>query len=178
MNANVVKMVMIGEILRSHGVRGAVKIRATTENPARFSLLKKVQLERNGAPLGEYAIERVQPRQKDVLVKFYGIDDYNQAEKLRGAVVMIPRQECLPTGEDEFYQFEIIGLPVYTTGGMHLGEVAEIYALPANDVWVIRKEGQEALIPAIKPVVQIVDLINRRIVVVPVPGLLEDQKGD
>jgi 16S rRNA processing protein RimM len=176
MNANDVKMVMIGEILRSHGVRGVVKIRATTDDPARFFLLKKVLLERNTASLGEFAIERVQPRPKDVLVKFYGIDDYDQAEKLRGAAVMIPRQECLPKGEGEFYQFEIVGLPVYTTAGTHLGEVAEIYALPANDVWVIRKEGQEALIPAIKPVVQTVDLINQRIVVAPIPGLLDDQK--
>ena len=177
MNANAVKMVMIGEILRSHGVSGVVKIRATTDDPARFFLLKKVLLERNAAPIGEYAIERVQPRPKDVLVKFYGIDDCNQAEKLRGAVVMIPRQDCLPTGEDEFYQFEIVGLPVYTTAGIHLGEVAEIYALPGNDVWVIRKQGQETLIPAVKSVVQSVDLINWRIVVRPIPGLLEDQKS-
>lgn len=174
MSAHKIHTVMIGQVVRSHGLRGTVKIRATTDHPERFSLLEKVLLQRDSIPLGEYAIEQVQFHKQGLLIKFSGIDDVNQAEKLRGAEVMIPREECLPTEESQFYHFEIIGLPAYTTSGVHLGEIVDIYALPANDVWVIRNEGHELLIPAIKSVINEVDLENRRVVITPIPGLLEE----
>lgn len=173
-------MVTVGEIMRSHGLRGVVKIRAATDNPERFSLLRKVQLQRDSASLGDYVIERVQLGKKGIFVKFRGINDCDQAEKLRGARLMIPRQECLPTEEDQFYQFEIIGLPAYTTSGVHVGEIVDIYATPANDVWVVRNPGQpghESLIPAIKSVIKDVDFKNRRVIVAPIPGLLEDTEA-
>jgi 16S rRNA processing protein RimM len=172
-------MVMIGEIVRSHGVQGTVKIRATTDNAERFSLLKKVRLQRNSTTLGEYVIEQLRIANEEVYVKFGGVNDRDQAEQLRGAALMIPREECLPTAEDQFYHFDLIGLPAYTIAGEPLGEIVDIYAMPGNDVWVIRdldRSGHETLIPAIKSVIKEVDLKNRRVVITPIPGLLDEQE--
>ncbi len=174
MSANEPQMVMIGEIVRSHGLRGTVKVRATTEDPQRFSLLAKVQLQRDALILGEYLIERVQIGHDEVFVKFHGITDRNQAEQLRGAGVMIPRQARLPAAPDQFYHFEIIGLPAYTAAGEPIGEIVNIETFPAHDVWVIRHGNQERLVPAVKSFIKEVDLQNRRVVITPIPGLLED----
>jgi ribosomal 30S subunit maturation factor RimM len=46
MNTNEPQMVMVGEIVRPHGLAGAVKVRATTDDPQRFSLLEEMKLER------------------------------------------------------------------------------------------------------------------------------------
>jgi 16S rRNA processing protein RimM len=177
MRATETQMVMIGEILRSHGLRGVVKIRATTDDPQRFFLLQRVQLQRDSRTLGEYTLERVQVGNDGVFVKFHGISNRHEADQLRGTQVMISRAECLPTEPDQFYTFDIIGLPVYTITGIHLGEIVGIEAFPANDVWVVRNpdsSGQEWLIPAIKSVIQQVDLKNRRVVIEPIPGLLNE----
>ena len=165
---------MIGEIVRSHGLAGVVKVRATTDDPQRFSLLEKVSLQRGEHQLGEFAIEAMQIGKAGVLLKLRGVNDRDSAEQLRGAGLMIAREECLPTGADQFYLFDIIGLPVYTEAGELVGEIIDIGTYPANDVWVVRRGAQEKLIPAIKSVIQKVDLTNGRVVITPIPGLLED----
>jgi 16S rRNA processing protein RimM len=167
-------MVMIGEITRPHGLSGVVKVRATTDDPGRFALLQQVLLQRGEKRLGEFAIEAVQFGKAEVFLKFHGVNDRDSAEQLRGASLMIAREECLPTGPDQFYLFDIIGLPVYTAAGELIGEIVDIETYPANDVWVVRREQQEKLIPAIKSVIQEVDLKNGRVVITPIPGLLED----
>jgi 16S rRNA processing protein RimM len=164
---------MIGEIVRSHGLRGAVKVRAAADEPKQLSLLRKVRLQRGAQALGEYAIEKLQTGSGGFFIKFCGVNDRDQAELLRGAELLIAREECLPTAAGQFYQFEIIGLPVYTSSGEFIGEIAGIERHPANDVWVIGNGKEEKLIPAINTVVQEVDLSNRRVIINPIPGLLE-----
>jgi 16S rRNA processing protein RimM len=174
MNTNEPQMVMVGEIVRPHGLAGAVKVRATTDDPQRFSLLEKVQLQRDGRPLGEYLIERAQIGNNEVFVKFRGIDDRNQAETLRDASLVIPVEARLSAEKDRFYHFEIIGLRAYTEAGESIGEIVGIETFPAHDVWVIRHGAQERMVPAIKAFIKEVDLQNRRVVITPIPGLLED----
>lgn len=174
MKTNEPQMVMVGEIVRPHGLAGAVKVRATTDDPQRFSLLEKVELERGGRTLGEYRLERVQIGNGEVFVKFHGVDDRNQAEALRGAGVMIPRAAAVPAPADHYYHFEIIGLPVYSEAGEPLGEIVRVEAFPAHDVWVIRRGGRERLVPAVAAFIKAVDVQNRRVVMAPIPGLFDD----
>jgi 16S rRNA processing protein RimM len=174
MNTNEPQMVMVGEIVRPHGLAGMVKIRATTDDPQRFALLEKVQLQRDGHPLGEYRLERLQIAGNAVLAKFHGVNDRNQAETLRGAGLMIPAAARLPAEQDRFYHFEIIGLPAYTEAGEFIGEIVAIETFPGHDVWVIRCGAQERMVPAVKAFIKEVDLPNRRVVITPITGLLED----
>lgn len=174
MNTNEPQMVMVGEIVRPHGLAGAVKVRATTDDPQRLSLLEEVKLERDGRTLGEYRVERVQIGAGEVFVKFQSVDDRNQAETLRGASLMIPRAARLPAPADQYYHFEIIGLPAYSQTGELLGEIVAIEAFPAHDVWVIRHGQNARLVPAVKAFIKEVDVQNRRVVIAPIPGLFED----
>jgi 16S rRNA processing protein RimM len=174
MNANEPQMVMVGEIVRPHGLAGAVKVRATTDDVQRFSLLEEVKLQRDGRTLGEYRVERVQIGNAEVFVKFQGVDDRNQAETLRGAGLMISREARVPAPVDQYYYFEIIGLPAYSEAGEPLGEIVDIETFPAHDVWVIRHGDRERLVPAVKAFIKDVDVQNRRVVIAPIPGLFED----
>ncbi len=168
--------VTVGIILRPHGLRGMVKVRPLTDDPNRYFDLKKVGLHQKGRRLGEFSIERVEmSAPQSLLVKFRGRDSINDVEALRGAELRIPRAECLPTASDQFYHFDLIGLPVQTTAGRALGTVSSIMEHPGNDVWVVHDaEHNELLIPAIASVVKEVDLEKKRIVVAPLPGLFEE----
>jgi len=168
------QLVMIGEIVRSHGLRGTVKVRIVAEME-QFSRLQKVQLQRGAQRLGEYVIERVQTGNDGLFIKFLGVNDRDQAELVRGAQMMIGLEECLPAAPGQFYLFEIIGLPVFTASGQPVGEIVDIARNAANDVWVIRNGEEEKLIPAIDAVVQKVDLPNRRVIINPIPGLLDEE---
>jgi 16S rRNA processing protein RimM len=167
------QLVMIGEIVRSHGLRGAVKVRAVAEME-QFSRLQKAQLQRGTQELGEYVIERVQTGNDGLFIKFQGVNDRDQADLVRGAQMMIGFEECLPAAPGQFYQFEIIGLAVFTASGQPVGEIVEVARYPANDVWVVRNGEEEKLIPAVDAVVQKVDMPNRRVIINPIPGLLDE----
>src|SRR5437867_3186311 len=78
-----------------------------------------------------------------------------------------------PPAEDEFYYHEVVGFRVETTGGEPLGAVAETFTTGLNDVWVVRGSGREHLIPVIADVVRALDRATRRIVIEPLPGLLD-----
>ena len=65
------------------------------------------------------------------------------------------------------------GFEVTTNDGRRLGTVTETFSTGANDVWVVRDAEREHLIPAIADVVRAIDRDGRRIVIEPMPGLLD-----
>jgi 16S rRNA processing protein RimM len=90
-----------------------------------------------------------------------------------GARVLVLQADLPPPGDDEFYYHELEGFAVATTDGQALGSIVETFATGANDVWVVRDGRREYLIPVIADVVRSIDRDGRRIVIEPIPGLLE-----
>jgi len=78
-----------------------------------------------------------------------------------------------PPAADEFYYHEVEGFRVETTDGTYLGTVDETFSTGLNDVLVVRNADREHLIPVITDVIRAVDRNDRRIVIEPMPGLLE-----
>jgi 16S rRNA processing protein RimM len=62
---------------------------------------------------------------------------------------------------------------VITSEGKEIGRVAEIMETGSNDVYVVRGQGKEYLIPAIKDVILSVDLWSGAIIITPMEGLLD-----
>jgi 16S rRNA processing protein RimM len=163
------RYLVIGKVLAPWGLRGEVKIEILTDWPDRFALLERVHL---GAELRPYALERFRLHKGKAILKLGDCESREAAEGLRGQFVQIPVEEAMPLGEDEYYEYQIIGLGVWTREGEHLGQVREVIYTGANDVYVVGDEGQEILIPAIEDVVLEVDLEGRRIIVELMEGLI------
>ncbi|MGH7906634.1 MAG: ribosome maturation factor RimM, partial [Candidatus Binataceae bacterium] len=72
-----------------------------------------------------------------------------------------------------FYYFQAIGCDVITTGGQALGQIEEIFSNGANDIMVVRDGKSELLIPVIADVIRAIELEQRRIIIEPIPGLLD-----
>jgi len=108
-----------------------------------------------------------------LLLAFTGITDRNAAEALAGHRILVAEADLPPLGADEFYHHELVGFAVDTIGGEHLGAVVETFSTGLNDVWVVRDAAREYLIPVIADVVRTIDRDARRIVVDPIPGLLD-----
>ncbi len=102
-----------------------------------------------------------------------GITDPNLAEPLKGKNVFADERDLPPPSPDEFYFRDVIGCEVFLTDGRRIGAVEEIIATGANDVFVVRDEGKEVLVPVIADVVKQIDVAARRVVIEAVPGLLD-----
>jgi 16S rRNA processing protein RimM len=119
------------------------------------------------------SVEGMRFHQQLLLLKLEGCNDRNDAEELRDLLVQIPIDEAAPLEEGEYYHFQLIGVEVMTESGEGLGRVTEVLETGANDVYVVRGSRGEVLIPAIESVVRELDLETNRMVVSPLPGMLD-----
>lgn len=152
----------IGEIVAPRGVHGEVKVNIETDDPERFHALDTVYL---GDALTPFEVERVRLFKGQALLQLEGIENRNQAERLRNTPVYVSIEDALPLGKDQYYYHQIEELPTFTTEGERLGYVAEIIRTGSNDVYVIRGGQKEILLPVIEGVIQEIDIEEGRIIV-------------
>jgi 16S rRNA processing protein RimM len=108
-----------------------------------------------------------------VLLKLEDIGDRDTAAALRGAEVEVATQEAVSLPKGQYYWHQVIGLRVEdATSHELLGEVTDIIETGANDVYVVRGQKGEILVPAIKDVVKQIDPAAGRMVIQPLPGML------
>jgi len=173
----------IGIVVKPQGIRGEVRVLPTTFDSSRFALLigdsVTLQMPSGGGGKSEVLYKILSARQHKglVIVKFEGIDDRNAAETLVNGVIVIPAEKSLPLEADEYYVRDLVGLAVELENGEKIGVISRIINTNANDVYVIEEteseEGGSFMIPAIKDVVQLVDMQGGRVVIRLMDGLRE-----
>jgi 16S rRNA processing protein RimM len=158
---------VVGRIAKAHGIRGEVAIDVVSDEPSRFAAGARVHA-------GErmLTVSASRPHQGRLLVLFDEVPDRSAAEMLAGAELTIPSEEARAL-EDEwsFYPHQLEGLTVTDEEGHELGTMARVEESPASDLWVVRADGRDVLVPAVRDIVVRVDLDGRTIVLRPPEGL-------
>lgn len=169
-------LVVIGRVLRAHGLRGDVLVDVRTDEPARRFTVGAVL--RRGDGTGALTVETASPHNDRMRVRFAEAGDRTAAEALRGVELVMDSGDLPPsTDADDVHDLELIGSSVVTTDGTEVGTVTDVLH-PAQDVLVIaRPDGGEVLVPFVAALVPVVDLAGRRLVVDPPPGLLGDEEA-
>jgi 16S rRNA processing protein RimM len=141
-----------------------------TEFPERFRDTRRLFL---GVPPRPYAVRRARVQGGILLLLLEGVETPQAAEALRGQEVLVAAEDAVPLPPGRFYWHQVLGLEVREEGGRLLGAVADIIETGANDVYVVRDEGRELLIPAIRDVVLAIEPEAGRMTVRLLPGLEE-----
>jgi 16S rRNA processing protein RimM len=166
------ELITVGRILRPQGRRGEVRVEPLTDDPARLAALTDCYLVPPDA--GEpRRIETVRFQGAMPVVKLAGTDSIDAAEALTGRLVAIPREAARPLPPDHFYAFDLVGCRVRTPEGRPLGVIEDVSPGPAHDLWVVRADARQWLLPAVTAIVERVDLTERVVVVRPPEGLVE-----
>jgi 16S rRNA processing protein RimM len=163
----------VGEIVKAQGIRGELKVIPLTDNPKRFGRLRRVFFRRVGEWQERY-IQGYRMIKEFVLIKFDGINDLTAAEDLGRGLIYIPREERPIPPAGRYYFDQILGLKVFTVTGEFLGVVDQIFQTGANDVYSVKLEDRQVLIPALKSVVRRIDLEKGELLVELPAGLMED----
>lgn len=162
----------VGVITTTHGIKGEVKVYPTTDDINRFKNLKQVILD-TGKEHIELEVEGVKFFKQLVILKFKGIDNINEIEKYKGKDLLVTRENAIKLNKDEYFVYDIIGSTVITDQEEELGELVEVLATGANDVYVVKtKEGKEILLPSIKECILDIDIVKKFIKVHVMEGLL------
>jgi 16S rRNA processing protein RimM len=115
----------------------------------------------------EIAIEEATQHGATVIAKLAGLDVREDAARLKGAEVSVPRDALPPAGEDEFYWDDLVGLELVNLQDEALGQVTEVFSNGAHDILRVEQEDgpkkRERLVPFVDAVVREVSLKERRI---------------
>jgi 16S rRNA processing protein RimM len=162
----------VARIVRPHGVQGELSVTPTLD----VDLDTLVGEEAWVVPPVRIAegrtLDSVRPGPKGTLVKLSGIDDVDAARACANKALSIHRS--LVPAEALVAEFDPVGCAVRDAERGSLGTIEEVIITGANDVWVVRGEYGEVLIPVIEDVIAEVGEEERVIHVRLLPGLIEE----
>ncbi len=158
----------LGRVVRSHGLRGQVVVEPA---PGMVPVPEGVRtVHARGSVECVLTLDRAQPVGKSLVFRFEELARREESDPLRGCELWIPRSEVqLPEGE--VFTAELVGSRVVLADGLELGVLQEVWSTGANDVYVVRGERGEWLLPATAEVVLDVDVVAHRVTVRLLPGM-------
>lgn len=173
MNRRGSSTVEVGEITGPHGVRGEVKLKSRLVGNLQLGEVSDVYLVLPGGEEIKKKLLNARCGPKGPLLAIEGVNNRDDAEKLRGTVVRVDAGLLPPEGEGEYYWLDIIGLKVVTADNEEIGEITRLMEGPGQDLLVVNREGREVMVPFVEPVVVRVDMEQGRVIIDPPDGLLD-----
>lgn len=172
------KLLKVGVISSTHGLKGEVKVFPTTDDVKRFRQLKEVLLDA-GDEKPVLQIEQVKFFKQFVILKFKGIDDIEDVQKYKGKDLLVTRENAVELKKDEYFIADLIGVSVISDDNSLRGILKDVIHTGANDVYVIDLEdGRQLLLPAIKECVLMVDLDENIMKIHVLDGLLDNEVAE
>jgi 16S rRNA processing protein RimM len=169
--------VHVGYVVRAHGLRGAVRVRPSSERaPATAATLTTAgQVFLDDRP---FVLRKARVDKEELIVELEQVDDRDQAEALRGRVLTVAREALPQLAEDELYVADLVGCEVVDTSGRALGRVRGSMHNGAHETLILDGPRGEVLLPFVAPLVREVVLEDRRVVYDPPPGLVDLGEAD
>jgi len=165
--------VVVGVIERPHGLRGEVAIELRTDEPdRRFAAGQRLRQEGSRRV---FTVVSSRDHAGRWLVRFRELTDRTIAESVRGVLLVADvATDERPSGAEEFYDRQLIGLLVHTAQGAEAGRVISVLHLPEQDLLEIHTPQGSRLVPFVEPLVPLVDLEHGWLQVADVAGLLNE----
>jgi 16S rRNA processing protein RimM len=164
-------LVLLGEIGAAQGLKGEVRIRSYTEEPAGITAYGPLQDETGR----KIEIESLRATPKALIARIKGVTTREAAEALAHTKLYVPRAMLPERGEEEWYHADLVGLAAVGRDGAPLGKVVAIQNFGAGDLLEVKPIGGGAtvLVPFTRDTVPEIDVEGGRLTLVPPEGLFE-----
>ncbi len=162
--------IVVGSLAGAFGVKGEVRLKSFCADPADIAIYTPLTTE-DGRMFRVVVIVGQAPGA--LVARIEGIESKEQADALRGQSLYALRDKLPRLPDDEYYHADLIGLPVFDSGGTELGRVKTVLNHGAGDILEILAPGASdtILLPFTQAAVPTVDLSARRIIADPPAGL-------
>jgi 16S rRNA processing protein RimM len=168
--------VCVGAVAAAHGIKGEVKVKAFTVDPASVGAYGPLSDE---AGQRRFVLSNIRPIGESlVIARVEGVADRNAAEALRGLRLYAARAALPATDEGEYYHHDLIGLDAVLASGEPFGKVVGLDNFGAGDMIEIERDGESLVLPFTNETVPTVDLAAGRLVIVLPDGLDDEPVGE
>jgi 16S rRNA processing protein RimM len=152
----------IGVVVKPHGVHGRIRILLYNAESDSIFQLSRILLKTDDE-ITECEIAEIHPGPRGPLLLLAGTTDREQADRLRGAKVMVRREDLLKLEPDEFYVADLVGLDVFD-GSKRLGRITSSRKQAEVEIATISTDGGEQLdLPLVEDYVVNIDFTLRRV---------------
>ena len=137
-----------GIILTTHGIKGDLKIKSTSDFNRFYNGNKLYVFHNNEYILVE--LKNVRPFKDYYLCQFVGYEDINLAQKFHSNEIFVSDLDREKLNEGEFYYSDLIGKDCYNTNNEYLGNAIDIEEIVNKKYLVIKtKDEKRVLVPFI-----------------------------
>jgi len=167
------ELLLVGTVINVVGLRGMLRMSVVSSEPAFLARTLPMLYSADGKRSFRL---RSLAHYKGTLytATLGGVATRDHADALRNTDLYILQKDAAPLADDEYFVHDLPGLVVYDADGTQIGTVQDVINTGASDVMVIARTGApEALVPIVKAFVQHIDVASKRIVITPIPGLLD-----
>ena len=155
---------LVGRIGRAHGIAGEATIEVRSDEPQlRFAVGARVQTDTRG----DLTITSHRLHNGTLLLGFAGVTDRNGVEALRDTLLYADVDITEQSAPNEYHVMQLIGCQVFLESGELFGELTDVLNLPGQDVLSIATTSGEVLIPFVQQLVPHVDVVARKVIVIP-----------
>ena len=166
-------LILLGHVIRPQGLAGLLRIVSYAQSTETFLRAGSVFLSIDKKEFIKEKVVSVKPHGSTCILRLSHINSIDQAERYKGAEILIRKESLSKKEGDEFFWYELIGLDVYLLSGQYLGVIKKIFPTGGNDVYVVEGQGKEFLIPAIHQVVKEINIGDKKMIISPIKGLLD-----
>lgn len=186
--------ILLGAVAGAHGVRGDVRLKTFTQDPAAIGDYGPVHTEDGRV----FALKVTKPVKGGIAAKLDGVTDRDQAEALKGTRLYVSRDALGEPGTDEdgeeaYFHADLVGCVLVSEHNEEIGRVTAVHDFGAGDLLDVllagasgsdvsrsdaARAGKAVLMPFTREVCPQVDIAARRIVCVPPVGLLDDAEPE
>ncbi|WP_420576098.1 ribosome maturation factor RimM [Ekhidna sp.] len=161
----------LGEVIKTHGLKGEVSILLDVDFPDEYQNLESVFLEKSGN-LVPFFIDTIQINGNKALIHFEDISSLDDAKTLVKSKLFLPLSSLPKLKNGQYYFHDLVGCDVFEAEE-HLGQVKEVIDLNGNQLLAVYTGEKEILIPLKDEILTLVDLDNKKVTVELPDGLLD-----
>ncbi len=171
-------LVAIGTIVGGFGLDGMMKVMPLTHSMERFTRGLEVWVGAGDRSPARMTIREVRTRGSVLIVGIDGIRTRTEVDSLTGSHLFVDGEHRVALPERTWFIDDIVGMTVVDEQGSTIGIISDVLTLPAQHVYVVRRQGREVLIPAVAEIVRRVDIAGRTMTVRMPDGLLDVYRED
>lgn len=163
------KKVTIGKVIKPFGIKGGLKCHLLLED-TRW-LLSGIQIHLTNRKSASFEVESITAQSN---LKLFGLDDRNEAELWREAVIEVSAEDMPAPADGEHYLRDLIGFKAVNSLGENIGVISGFSDNGAQPLAIVSRDDKPSfMIPFIKPILVAIEERENTVVFDPPDGLEE-----
>ncbi len=150
----------IAKVLKPQGIKGEIKVECYTSNLDFLMSLKSFNIDNI-----TYNIQSIRVQGKFAYIKTQEINSMNEAETLRGKILLVPKPEETEENSFEFFIEDLEDCRIEDENGNLIGFIDSVEKYGSADIINIKLGGATRSFPFLKTIFKNIDTKNKKIIV-------------